>query len=53
MVGLKPCPFCGYKRPYIVVGENDTYWVCCGECYSETSWYNTEEEAREAWNKRV
>jgi Lar family restriction alleviation protein len=55
---LKPCPFCGALKLEILTTEDmfDTssqlaYQVVCVCC--ETLWYETKEEAIEAWNKRV
>ena len=58
MKTLKKCPFCGaypsmmyqytigdYKNP-------SPYNVICGNCGAEIAWYETEEEAVEAWNTR-
>lgn len=49
MIELKPCPFCG-GNAYIGNGRT---WVRCVECGAETGCYDTEEEAIEAWNRRV
>lgn len=47
-----PCPFCGGKkvtvqylfaRPYII----------CEKCHAQIPYYNTYQEAKEAWNRRV
>ena len=48
---LKPCPFCGGEAK---VNEfNDVFFVACVVCQSETIWFETPEEAIEAWNRRV
>ena len=52
MKKLKPCPFCGSELILIERTYGGT-WVCCEGCYTETKLYNTEEEAIEAWNRRV
>jgi hypothetical protein len=52
---LLPCPFCGYKQPilYAIDTCNDSAWeVNCGQCQGYV-WGETEEAAKEAWNKRV
>ena len=52
---LLPCPFCGseakilnYSGAYRVVDTN----YRCGVSFSER-WYNTEQEAVDAWNERA
>jgi hypothetical protein len=45
---LKPCPFCG-SEAYIT--QDQGWQVNCKVC-CETSWYNTPQEAIEAWNRR-
>lgn len=52
MTKLKPCPFCGGEAS-TYVAYDDNYYVCCDECGCGLPVYNTEEEAIEAWNKRV
>lgn len=47
---LKKCPFCGGEAH--VVGIL-TRWVVCDECGAELKFFKTEEEAIEAWNRRV
>ena len=49
MFELKPCPFCG-DDANIVTGNT---WVHCMGCGAETDYYDTVEEAIEAWNRRV
>ena len=50
---LKPCPFCGGKAILSEDKRTDVYSVFCNECYTETSLQCTEQEAIEAWNRRV
>lgn len=58
---LKKCPWCGNKPQLIVenlTGGDTGYAYCCnGERidghYVETAWYESEEYARNAWNKRL
>lgn len=54
---LKDCPFCGGKaifrkrRPdHIMNGKS---FVCCSVCKNKTGYYDLEEEAVAAWNKRI
>lgn len=57
MENLKKCPFCGGKavsrkrRPDHIM--NGKCFVCCSECKNKTAYYDTEEKAIEAWNKRT
>lgn len=53
---LKPCPFCGGKAKI----RSEKYWqpnvrrnVICTNCFANTGWYKTEDEAIEAWNRRA
>lgn len=50
---LKSCPFCGGKAILSEDKRYDVHSVFCNECYIETSPQNTEQEAIDAWNKRV
>lgn len=48
---LKPCPFCGTKvKISKLYGAGFKVW--CHGCAVETIAYNSEAEAREAWNRR-
>ena len=55
---LKPCPFCGDIDPDIeelsinglFIGS---YCVECFNCHAKTDYFDTEEEAIEAWNRRI
>lgn len=57
MSELKPCPFCGGKACMITHRFNrwpNTYSVKCLDCYVQTPLsYATEQEALNAWNRRV
>lgn len=56
MSELKKCPFCGGEAK--IRGEK--YWqpnvrrnVICTNCFANSGWFKTDEEAIEAWNRRV
>ena len=46
---LKPCPFCGGEAHFV----NGSTWLACAGCGAETSFFDTQEEAAEAWNRRA
>lgn len=51
----KPCPFCG-KEPRIYGDKPQAYIACVNEkcpVNSETIFFQTREEAIEAWNRRA
>lgn len=49
---LKPCPFCGGMNLYYAAGR--FYAVECSDCGAKVvGAFRTEEEAAEAWNRRV
>ena len=57
MKDIKNCPFCGgsailrKRRPdHIMNGKS---FVCCTECKNKTAYFDNEEDAINAWNKRV
>ena len=55
MEELKPCPFCGYDDIKVEVLRGDGllyYYYECPKCHSCARSAKTEEEARNAWNKR-
>ena len=54
MKELKPCPFCGHKKPRVEgpYASNDQYWIGCHKCFAGTMYHDTEIEAIEAWNRR-
>ena len=50
---LKPCPFCGEEAEALHY-EDDGYLPRCTVCNGMIEhWFETEEEASEAWNKRI
>ena len=51
MTEIKKCPFCGGKsRVHQYLGK---WYARCNKCKSYSAPYDTEEQAREAWNRRV
>lgn len=49
---LKPCPFCGGMNLYYAAGR--FYAVECSDCGAKVvGAFRTEEEAAEAWNRRI
>lgn len=49
---LKPCPFCGKKPTLITVPDTMERLVVCSGCCNQFP-HKTEDEAVEAWNRRV
>lgn len=51
---LKPCPFCGGKDLYVDAGEYRTeYEIRCVKCGGRVSYFDTYQQAANAWNRRV
>jgi Lar family restriction alleviation protein len=53
---LKSCPFCGGEAEIhnlVKIDINDRCWIECKECGISTKIYDGEQEAIEAWNRRV
>lgn len=54
---LKPCPFCGGEgciQEHRFHGYANTYGVVCLDCCCETKqFFETLEDAIEAWNRRA
>lgn len=59
MAELKPCPFCGTGAEMVeeirhhATGNKIWYRPICPECQCDLGMFYTEEEAVEAWNRRV
>lgn len=54
-IKLLPCPFCGGEarlRGERYFQPNVRRNVICKECFSNSGWYKTDEEAIKAWNTR-
>lgn len=52
MIKLKLCPFCGHEPGMYRYAANESYIIWCEKCGVKTDYYDTEEEAAIAWNKR-
>lgn len=55
---LKPCPFCGGDArvdamPVYVVAGDCYQCICIGGCASSSAYYDSEEDAVAAWNRRA
>ena len=57
---LKPCPFCGNKAEingkilnWDLSSIEAAYFVRCTKCRNHSDWFDTEQDAIEAWNRRV
>jgi Lar family restriction alleviation protein len=53
----EPCPFCGDKPARVdtfnyTSGKPARYRIQCQNCGSATKWYETADEAWQAWGKR-
>lgn len=55
MTDLKPCPFCGRKAEIIAMGIAPMYRYLpkCTECICGIGHYDSYEDAKKAWNRRV
>lgn len=52
MPKLRQCPFCG-EDAYISNDDDVMYTVYCMGCKVELGYFDSEEEAIAAWNRRV
>ena len=51
MNNINPCPFCGGKsRVHLYLGK---WYARCNKCKTYSAPYDTEERAKEAWNRRA
>lgn len=51
MNNIEPCPFCGGKsRVHKYLGK---WYARCNKCKAYSAPYDTEEQAKEAWNRRA
>lgn len=49
---LKPCPFCGGEAALFEQNCDRPWHVLC-YCGGRVGWFETKQEAIEAWNRRV
>ena len=52
MTELKPCPFCGGKRPYAIVPMALYCYVKCKDCGARGPNETSDITAQEIWNQR-
>lgn len=52
MEKLKPCPFCGGEAHAIDEPEKKIYSIVCLNCDTDIEFYDSKEEAVEAWDAR-
>ena len=51
---MLPCPFCASTElNHLWYPDEETYFIVCRGCGSQTNEYNIENEAIDAWNRRV
>lgn len=53
MTKLRKCPFCGGEAEIYVSDVTDRAVVYCADCDAQIGIKQNEQEAIEAWNKRV
>ena len=57
LIDLKPCPFCGGEADvieHLFHRLDSSYGLQCKKCKAETyQFYESEEKAIEAWNRRA
>lgn len=51
-IKLKPCPFCGQVPEILGEGTDEPISVHCNQCDYDIGYFDTVEEAAEAWNTR-
>lgn len=52
-IELKPCPFCGGDAILLrTLGADRPFHILCG-CGGRVGWFETEQEAIEAWERRA
>lgn len=51
-IKLKSCPFCGQTPEILGDGTHDVFGIHCLHCDYELGYFDTVEEAAEAWNTR-
>lgn len=53
---MKSCPFCGGNASVYKVTDTEEcftgYFICCDNCDCQTSVYETQDEAKNSWDKR-
>lgn len=51
---LDLCPFCGGRAQFVVDDETEELLIVqCASCKASTAGFESEREAREAWNRRT
>jgi len=56
---ILPCPFCGsydtkvQEFGFCPSSKHDSWHVVCCECKAQTGWYDSQEAAWKAWERRV
>ena len=54
---LKSCPCCKgkaiLKRDYFPYEKKQAYRIYCNNCFLRTAYYDTEQYAKKAWNRRI
>lgn len=51
-VEVKACPFCG-ELPYVIDDSPDAWLAGCNSCDFALGFFDTEDQARAAWNRRA